>query len=587
MTLRGDNDIFSLMDEMSSQQGYQVASTSPSSQHQVSTALQVQLVPQVKDYPSIKYVGSREIWNPYPKVKSANEAILLAPSNHQVEVFRRRAYERFKEEFREMFHRANGNSNKEGPSNLWKELSVSSLLERWHFDAKLHEYLNRTTSKTSACKVSGLWTTAQVQGFILNAKSKNTWIDPILISNRSPAGFVDELKFEWTRAWRRKCGSKTRDNEVQCIFTSKKFRKKSKTLSRSIQEVSAIVETKMMEEIQKRAAIETTQQRGKKQMLPKLTGHDDEIKVSFSGLIFTINKQHYHKLQVMYDRQNQHSLNREDHEAGFISALFALLARYDMLQGAGLQSALQGSVFDYLLQEFDCTMECFASPLNCRYERFCSAFPDTDAAFGSLGSFFDYDFSNGGCYQANPPFVANFILAMYHRMEEYLAKASSPLMFVVFVPAWSETSGWKALEGSSYLGHCEIMSQESHYYAEGTQHRRKDRFRMASFDTSVFFLQNEAAKINWPIMEQRVAKLREAFLHHPDKEEIMINDVKESMVIQHPSVETSESLMAKYDQKEQKGGIEKKRKAVVTKQSQQLSILESITKHKKSKKGVS
>ena len=67
----------------------------------------------------------------------------------------------------------------------------------------------------------------------------------------------------------------------------------------------------------------------------------------------------------------------------------------------------------------------------------------------------------------------------------------------------------------------------------------------------------------------------------------MINDVKESMVIQHPSVETSESLMAKNDQKEQKGGIEKKRKVVVTKQSQQHSILESITKHKKSKKGVS
>jgi hypothetical protein len=47
-------------------------------------------------------------------------------------------------------------------------------------------------------------------------------------------------------------------------------------------------------------------------------------------------------------------------------------------------------VFDVLLRRFDCRTECFASPLNCRYGRFCSAFYDTDGAFGSLGSFFDF-----------------------------------------------------------------------------------------------------------------------------------------------------------------------------------------------------
>ena len=53
-------------------------------------------------------------------------------------------------------------------------------------------------------------------------------------------------------------------------------------------------------------------------------------------------------------------------------------------------------------------MECFASPLNSRYARFCSAFPDTDAAFGSRGSFFHFRPTHGS-FQANPPFVPEVI----------------------------------------------------------------------------------------------------------------------------------------------------------------------------------
>ena len=36
------------------------------------------------------------------------------------------------------------------------------------------------------------------------------------------------------------------------------------------------------------------------------------------------------------------------------------------------------------------TCECFASPFNCRFPRYCSAFPEIEGEFGSLGSFFDF-----------------------------------------------------------------------------------------------------------------------------------------------------------------------------------------------------
>ena len=54
-------------------------------------------------------------------------------------------------------------------------------------------------------------------------------------------------------------------------------------------------------------------------------------------------------------------------------------------------------------------MECFASPLNCYCPRFCSAFPDTDSVFGSVGSFFDFEFVEGS-FEANPPFVVSAIV---------------------------------------------------------------------------------------------------------------------------------------------------------------------------------
>lgn len=43
---------------------------------------------------------------------------------------------------------------------------------------------------------------------------------------------------------------------------------------------------------------------------------------------------------------------------------------------------MDGDTFDVLLRHFGVRMECFASPFNCRYARYCSAFADTDRPFG-------------------------------------------------------------------------------------------------------------------------------------------------------------------------------------------------------------
>jgi len=55
-------------------------------------------------------------------------------------------------------------------------------------------------------------------------------------------------------------------------------------------------------------------------------------------------------------------------------------------EGFQLQGALPLAVFECLNRVFGVTFECFASPLNCFFKQYCSAFADTDGYFGSRGS---------------------------------------------------------------------------------------------------------------------------------------------------------------------------------------------------------
>eukprot|EP00536_Pseudo-nitzschia_multiseries_P006786 jgi/Psemu1/239661/estExt_Genewise1.C_1490002 len=200
------------------------------------------------------------------------------------------------------------------------------------------------------------------------------------------------------------------------------------------------------------------------------------------------------------------------HQLSFEEALFCLLCRYDMIQGAGLQAGVPGAIMDVLLHRFDCRMECFASPMNCRYDRFASAFIDVDAPFGSQGSFFELSFSpedgegghgneNYSDSNANPPFCEGLILQLSDKIQRILSPKPNqrPIMIVVFVPAWRESKCYQALLANECLTQHLLLKKGEHWYSEGTQHRRKDSFRVASFDTSILFYQNESAKKLWNV----------------------------------------------------------------------------------------
>ncbi|MEE6520082.1 hypothetical protein FKM82_017879 [Ascaphus truei] len=85
-------------------------------------------------------------------------------------------------------------------------------------------------------------------------------------------------------------------------------------------------------------------------------------------------------------------------------------------EGSGLQGALPVQVFQALHRLFGVTSECFASPLNCYFKQYCSAFPDTDGYFGSRGPCLSF-FPVSGSFEANPPFSEELMDAMVTHFE--------------------------------------------------------------------------------------------------------------------------------------------------------------------------
>mmetsp|Transcript_17149 Transcript_17149/g.37509 ORF Transcript_17149/g.37509 Transcript_17149/m.37509 type:complete len:606 (+) Transcript_17149:219-2036(+) len=214
----------------------------------------------------------------------------------------------------------------------------------------------------------------------------------------------------------------------------------------------------------------------------------------------------------------------EDERIMFQKSLYCCLARYEGLKGAGYQCAVPGVAFDAAVKMgLGTTIECFASPLNCRYERFCSAFPDIEMRFGSLGSFFDDKAFDPweGSFEANPPFVPETMIAMGTKLDRLLSdKSRGPLSFLVVVPNWGAGIDFvKNLESSAYIRASSCIKASDHAFCDGAQHTKplftKNRkqaadpdLRPSSWDTAVILLQNNSGASKWSVDDK---KLEESF----------------------------------------------------------------------------
>lgn len=250
-----------------------------------------------------------------------------------------------------------------------------------------------------------------------------------------------------------------------------------------------------------------------------VTTHRHSMDVSLGGggsgsggrsKVFKINPAHYEKLRQMFVRASPAGAAFEQER--FHRRLYCVLARYHLIQGHGFQAALCEQAFDVMRRRWGVAMECFASPLNCRYARHCSAFADTDACFGSVGSFFQFTPLRGS-YECNPPFEPLVLDRAARHCEELLGAAAAggrALSFAVIVPGWTECEAWRRLTASAHLRDRLLVARGDHGFCDGAAHQRRDRYRESPYDTAVFFLQTDAAARRWPVDAAGLGELRAA-----------------------------------------------------------------------------
>ncbi|KAH0619366.1 hypothetical protein JD844_019415 [Phrynosoma platyrhinos] len=209
--------------------------------------------------------------------------------------------------------------------------------------------------------------------------------------------------------------------------------------------------------------------------LPNVEMHveNNVVCVRYKGEMVKVSRNYFSKLWLLY----RYSCIDDSSFERFLPRVWCLLRRYQMMFGIGLyegtslQGALPVHVFEALHKLFGVSFECFASPLNCYFKQYCSAFLDTDGYFGSRGPCLEF-FPISGSFEANPPFCEELMDAMVSHFEKLLDSSSEPLSFIVFIPEWRDppTPALTRMEQSRFKRHQLILPAFDHEYRSGSQH---------------------------------------------------------------------------------------------------------------------
>lgn len=244
------------------------------------------------------------------------------------------------------------------------------------------------------------------------------------------------------------------------------------------------------------------------------------VKLEYENQSYRISNIYLDKLKALYMKHNKvDSLVDLESKEGqvFLSRVFSLISRYEsyfknsieLNEGYGFQAAIPEHVFREMKRLFDVTEEMFASPFNCFFANYCSAFGDTDVFFGSRGSFFDYNPIEGS-FECNPPFSTDIYERMLSHIENLLSNSSNPLSFIIFIPERinGEDLNVDRIRKSKFLRETFIVLYNQHRYVSGAQHLQEKPRHMKFYDpchnTQVFILQNKAGFEKWKPTQEKI-----------------------------------------------------------------------------------
>lgn len=260
-----------------------------------------------------------------------------------------------------------------------------------------------------------------------------------------------------------------------------------------------------------------------------LTDKDSTL-LRYKGEVVRINTLYFQKLEQLYRWNCTDDRKFEN----FLPRVWCMLKRYQTYlglssnEGHGTQNSLPVLVMECLHKHFGVTFECFASPLNCYFRQYCSAFPDTDSFFGSRGSILKF-FPVAGSFEVNPPFSEELMEATVNHLERLLTESQESLSFIVFFPDFRDPVpvALTKLEASRYKREQLLIPAYDHEYRHGFQHimPRNEVSVRSTHGTHIIFLQNDAGYARWGPTPERLDALRESYRPGLDRERDIVAEV--------------------------------------------------------------
>ena len=238
---------------------------------------------------------------------------------------------------------------------------------------------------------------------------------------------------------------------------------------------------------------------------------NDRTILKYGPVKLEINTSFYNSLSESYLRNPDNVINLMN------SRIFNLTCRYQTLVGSGYHAGIPEDTFYVLTKYLKVSHEIFSSPFNHILDNYTSAYPDTDQYFGSKGNFFNIYpdlLSKGGSFEANPPFLEEYMCTFALIIINYLSKDIALSFFVIF-PAWTDTVLYNIFMTSRYNvlpGKYISFERHKHYYRDGAGYLKRDNILRKSNNKSlVFILQNIKGSEKYPVIDEFLIKLNESF----------------------------------------------------------------------------
>ncbi|XP_019764323.2 mRNA (2'-O-methyladenosine-N(6)-)-methyltransferase [Dendroctonus ponderosae] len=276
----------------------------------------------------------------------------------------------------------------------------------------------------------------------------------------------------------------------------------------------------------------------------------DQAMLRYQSDTLAINSLYLQKLEHLY----RHNCFDDRKFELFIPRVWVMLKRYATFLGVNptpnnanpdirdTQQSLPVTAFECLNKTFGVTFECFASPLNCYFRQYCSAFADCDSYFGSRGPFLNLK-ALSGSFQANPPYCEELMEAAVIHMEGLLDDTLEPLSFIVLVPDYREPTpaALVRLESSQFKRKQVTIPAYEHEFRHGFQHvlNRTELNVRSNHGTVIVWLQNGAGYHKWEPTEERVQALLEAFRPGRERErdrQELLSPTRQGAVPEKPEV---------------------------------------------------